>query len=464
MPPGATTPASIISDAIASLTHAANVALSKSDEQAQAELSRALSDARMARNQRDEALNSLKTIESEQVNHKQQLDTWKTAVDQADSTIQHQADTIAQLRQENIHWRDQYARVEKSCQEWKEQFMRVEQERIRLLARLEELLAQQDSDNTNGSSLDEYARYGEHATSPPSSSASTKIGSASVDKLPLKRRQLEAVIIPNSDKASKASGLRKPVGKPSAGGIKSQTKTVTNATRPVKDKDTPKQKLTQKPEGFPTKGPTQKVIRRVHAIVEVPIKIEDNEDELVRTPVDNRKAEAPPDKDLRLSKVIKKATKSTGPPRTESKSWQVYRDNDATPPAHAQIPKRRKSGIDQDYCEPDEAIHNWRSLEEANVRHRPPSRRKSIRELRESDFEYREEDDDEETDTDELNLGQRGFEHSVHPEKPTKQQQANEISNAPTRKNGRKRKAVDAMDVDEPVASGRGAGKAAKMR
>jgi 16S rRNA G966 N2-methylase RsmD len=50
----------------------------------------------------------------------------------------------AQLRQENIHWKDQYARIEKSCQEWKEQFMRVEQERIRLLARLEELVAQQD--------------------------------------------------------------------------------------------------------------------------------------------------------------------------------------------------------------------------------------------------------------------------------------------------------------------------------
>lgn len=51
---------------------------------------------------------------------------------------------IAQLRQENIHWKDQYARVEGSRQEWKEQFMRVEQERIRLLARHEELIAQRD--------------------------------------------------------------------------------------------------------------------------------------------------------------------------------------------------------------------------------------------------------------------------------------------------------------------------------
>jgi len=97
MPP-TTSPASIISDAIASLTHAATVAvccginnsgnatdcfvaqLSKSEEQAQAELSRALSDARQARNQRDEALNSLRSVENEQVTHKQHLDTWKTAV------------------------------------------------------------------------------------------------------------------------------------------------------------------------------------------------------------------------------------------------------------------------------------------------------------------------------------------------------------------------------------------------
>lgn len=37
-------------------------------------------------------------------------------------------------------------------------------------------------------------------------------------------------------------------------------------------------------------------------------------------------------------------------------------------------------------------------------------------------------------------------------------------SNVPAPKNARKRKAVDAMDVDEPVVSGRGAAKAVKTR
>jgi len=254
--------------------------------------------------------------------------------------------------------------------------------------------------------LDEYARYGEHATSPPSSSASTKIGSGSVDKPPGKHRQLDAVIIPIGEKSYKAPGPRRPIGKPPAGGTKTQTKATTNATRSTKDKGTPKQRPTQNSEGSATKGPTQKVIRRVHATVEMPIKVEDDEDEFARTPVNDARGRAPSDKNPKPSKTAKKATKPAEPPRTKSKSWQAYRDDDATPPAPTQVPKRRKSGIDQDYYDPGEDIYQWRSLEDANVRHRPPSRRKSIRVLRESDFEYREGDEEEEeTDTDELNLG-----------------------------------------------------------
>jgi len=303
--------------------------------------------------------------------------------------------------------------------------MRVEQERIRLLARLEELIAQQDlvihppprhttrqaqltrinfQDNANGSSLDEHTPHDEHATSPPSSSGSTKIGSASIDKPNYKRRQLEAVVIPSGDKPSKAPGPRKSIGKPSAGGIKTQPRTTTNTTRPVKDRATPKQKSTQNPEGSAAKTSTQRVIRRVHAVVEVPIKVED-EDELVRTPVIDTRGGAPSDRDLKPSTTIK--TKSTELPRAKNKSGQVYRDDDPTPPAPATAPRRRKSGIDQDYYEPDQDTQNWQGQENANARKRLPSRRKSIRELKESDFEYREEDEEEETDADELNLGVR---------------------------------------------------------
>ena len=141
----------------------------------------------------------------------------------------------------------------------------------------------------------------------------------------------------------------------------------------------------------------------MHAVVEVPIKVEDDEDELVRTPILDMKGRTLPDKDPKPSKTVKKAPKPVEPPRAKSKSWQVYRDDDdTTPPARPPVHKRRKSGADQDYYEPDKDVYNWRSPEDANVRHRPPSRRKSIRDLKESDFEYHEED--EETDADELNL------------------------------------------------------------
>lgn len=223
----------------------------------------------------------------------------------------------------------------------------------------------------------------------------------------MKRRQLDAVVVPIRDKPYKAPAPRKSTGRPPAGGAKSLAKSASNPTRPVKDKPVPKQKPIQNPEGSATRAPAQKVIRRVHAVVEVPIKVEDDEDELVRTPISDTKGRALSDRDPKPLKAVKKSAKPAEPPRAKSKSWQVYRDgDDTTPPARGPVPvpKRRKSGIDQDYYEPDQDIYNWRSLEDANVRHRPPSRRKSIRDLKESDFDYHEEEE-EETDADELNLG-----------------------------------------------------------
>jgi hypothetical protein len=303
--------------------------------------------------------------------------------------------------------------------------MRVEQERIRLLARLEEVMDQRDSvfrspfahliqthltggglqGNISGSSLDGYIHHSEHVTSPPSSSGSTKIGSASVDKPSTKRRRLEAIPIPNVEKPQKAPGPRKSAGRPPAGGTKAQTKTAASTSRSAKDKGTSKQKPTQNKEEPVSKGPTQRLIRRVHAVVEVPIKVEDEEEEVGDPPDDGRKGRVPSDTYAKSSTAAKKATKSTELSRTKTKALPAHGDEDVTPSASAHIPKRRKSGIERDYYEPDEDTHGLENREDVNARRRPPSRRKSIRELRESDFEYREEEEDQESDTDELNLG-----------------------------------------------------------
>jgi outer membrane PBP1 activator LpoA protein len=50
------------------------------EDQARLDVTRAASEARQARSQRDEALNALRAVEMEQSNHTQQLQGWKTAV------------------------------------------------------------------------------------------------------------------------------------------------------------------------------------------------------------------------------------------------------------------------------------------------------------------------------------------------------------------------------------------------
>lgn len=241
--------------------------------------------------------------------------------------------------------------------------------------------------NLNGLLLDECARYDEHGTSPPSSSISTKIGSASIENPPVKRRQLDTVVVPTTNRSQKTSGPRQSAGKPPAGGTKVQTKTVKNPSRPAKGKGTPNQKPSQNTEGSTSKRPIQKLIRRVHAIVEVPIKVEDEEDDF--DPVNDRKGKVPSDKNHKSSMAIKKASKPVEPS-------PLCMDDDATPPA----PRRRKSGTDREYHELDE---------DENVRRRPPPRRKSIRGLRESDFEYFEDEEEagEDSAVDMPNLGVR---------------------------------------------------------
>lgn len=61
--------------------------------------------------------------------------------------MKHQAETIAQLREEVTQWKSQLSRLEETSrrevQDWKEQYLRAEQERSRLSARVDELIAEQ---------------------------------------------------------------------------------------------------------------------------------------------------------------------------------------------------------------------------------------------------------------------------------------------------------------------------------
>jgi len=57
------------------------------------------------------------------------VERWKAASEKAEWTIDHQSESIAELRRE--------------AQSWKGQFLRVEEERSRLSARMEDMVAEQ---------------------------------------------------------------------------------------------------------------------------------------------------------------------------------------------------------------------------------------------------------------------------------------------------------------------------------
>ncbi|KAH9933201.1 uncharacterized protein BXZ73DRAFT_77362 [Epithele typhae] len=131
------------SDALASLTKAATVALTAVQgvqEQSNAELLH-------LRSERDDAVKAM---------HKAQLDAkdlevrekgLRTALDKSEFTAKHQAETITQLRAEVQQWKTQVARLEDSSQQeidnWKEQYRRADHERARVALRLEEIVAGQ---------------------------------------------------------------------------------------------------------------------------------------------------------------------------------------------------------------------------------------------------------------------------------------------------------------------------------
>ncbi|KIK16007.1 hypothetical protein PISMIDRAFT_16102 [Pisolithus microcarpus 441] len=132
----------VLTDALAAIDRAATLAITTAQEQATA-------DAREARRERDEAAKTLHACRLEEQAWKEEANTWKTAAHQAQLTIEHHLETIAQLRQEATQWKEQCLRLEETSRleavSWKEQFLRVEQERSRLAQRVDDLVSERFS-------------------------------------------------------------------------------------------------------------------------------------------------------------------------------------------------------------------------------------------------------------------------------------------------------------------------------
>ncbi|KAG0701385.1 hypothetical protein DFH29DRAFT_567753 [Suillus ampliporus] len=142
-----TPPSVILTDALASLNKAVNIAFTSIQDQTRLEVTQASAEAREARRERDEAVKALHELRLEEQVWKQDSGARKAVVEQAELTVKHHLETIAQLRYEAEQWKQQCLRLEDTSRQeatsWKEQFLRVEQERYKLAARVDELIEEQ---------------------------------------------------------------------------------------------------------------------------------------------------------------------------------------------------------------------------------------------------------------------------------------------------------------------------------
>ncbi|OJA17197.1 hypothetical protein AZE42_00170 [Rhizopogon vesiculosus] len=242
-------PSVILTDALASLNKAVNIAFASIQDQARQEVTLASTEGREARRERDEAVKALHDCRLEEQAWRQEAGVWKAAVEQAELTIKHHLDTISQLRHEAEQWKQQCLRLEDTSRQeaisWKEQFLRVEQERYKLSTRVDELVEEQLS----------YTGQ-THASNTPIT--------------PMFRHPNAATCTTHLDSSASAHLHRSPFVYGD-----SLSAPISKATKPISAQQLP----TPISENRRATGdkPKQFLIRRVQATIEVPVKEESEE-------------------------------------------------------------------------------------------------------------------------------------------------------------------------------------------
>ncbi|KAI9573630.1 hypothetical protein HD554DRAFT_2057488 [Boletus coccyginus] len=274
------TPSTIFSDALASFNRAATLAFTAAQDQARKD---ATANAREARRERDDAVHAVHASRLEEQAWKQEAGVWKAAADQAELTVNHHLETIAQLRQEAAQWKDQCLRLEETSRQeaksWKEQFLRADQERSKLAQRVEELVAEQlgsvghaQTSATPYTPMVRYSAIGDL-------SSSTRLQRASVvDSLsPRFQAHPPSKSTPSVSKTTSGTNRTRPgpviqLPTPSSEHQRSARQRATQETGP----------LAAQPGSTPN-GMRQVLVRRVQAVVEVPVKEESVDQEGVGT-------------------------------------------------------------------------------------------------------------------------------------------------------------------------------------
>ncbi|KII90573.1 hypothetical protein PLICRDRAFT_697104 [Plicaturopsis crispa FD-325 SS-3] len=263
----------ILANAVATFTKVAHSAFRGLEDELRDEVARAVSDAQEAHREREAALEALHTSQLEQAAWKQEARTWKAAIDQAELTIAHQAENIAQLQQEATQWKDQCLRLQETARQealdWKEQFIRVDQERTRLIARLDESMG--DHQGTTPYTPQNY-------TAGPSA----KHASTSLHRSAQRHGNLPSPVDYDS-----------PSHKTAPQSLKTPRVAHSLVNRPPKPATVPRRRTVGAPDAIsaPNVDPTstahksqpgpplergQQLIRRVNAVIEVEVKHEDD--------------------------------------------------------------------------------------------------------------------------------------------------------------------------------------------
>ncbi|KAG1885068.1 hypothetical protein F4604DRAFT_149891 [Suillus subluteus] len=242
-------PSVILTDALASLNKAVNIAFTSLQDQTRQEVTQACAEAREARRERDEAVKALHELRIEEQAWKQEAGARQSVVEQAELTIKHNAETIAQLRYESEQWKQQCLRLEDTSRQeatsWKEQFLRVEQERYKLATRVDELIEEQLSHTVQTHAsitpLTTMLRY-------PNTTASTSLSDPSAST----RHRFPPYTSELPDESISASSFRAP--------------------KPISTQQLPTPiSANRKASGDKSK---QYLIRRVQAVIQVPVKEE----------------------------------------------------------------------------------------------------------------------------------------------------------------------------------------------
>ncbi|EIM86027.1 uncharacterized protein STEHIDRAFT_169037 [Stereum hirsutum FP-91666 SS1] len=257
-------PSVILAEAIKSISHATTTALRTYEQGARAQIAQAQEEIRQLRHERDQAVTEVHVCRQQEQTWQQEILKWKAAIDQAEVANSHQIELIEQIRREAQQWKDQYLRLEESsrqeAQGWKDQYTRVEQDRARLSGRLEQLV----TDQHNHMSTTPYAPKpnGASAINPPTTTTFTKRASTS--------SVAPSLLASTSTLPPQTPSTRRP---------RSSTVQEPKYTIPPSAPSAPAQVTAPIPATSGQPLVQSRVIRRVHAVINIPVKEEDEDED-----------------------------------------------------------------------------------------------------------------------------------------------------------------------------------------